>query len=220
MGASLPTLSIKLSKSEEELGIIFTARGIGYLLGTLGSAGVLNYPSITLSKQNLTSISIFISGLCMMLIQSLTHFRTLLFVFGIQGIAFGGIDTFANCALPELWKLDTNPWMQSMHASFGIGALVGPALVGHFKFNLAFHFIAYSSLVPIFGIIVTYYCCNSTNIDIDNEENKEGIEMLSFKDVELHEVEEDLKSLESMKLEGKQVTLIVPSLCCSLLNII
>lgn len=188
-------------------------------MGTLGSAGILNYPAITLSKQNLTSISILVSGLCMVLIQSTTDFRIILFVFGIQGFAFGGIDTFANCALPELWKLDVNPWMQSMHASFGIGALVGPALVGRFHFNSAFRFISISSLVPLFGIIASYYCCYSTSIDVDIElqseekfcdsefESKEGVEMI-YKDLVIYEPESVMAFADSKTIEGKQYQLV------------
>lgn len=166
LGAALPTLSASLNVKEDYLGIIFTARGIGYLLGTLISAAMMDNSAINLSKQTLTALSILLNGVCMAVIeQPSVGFNILLLVFGIQGLSFGGIDTFANCALPELWTTSVNPWMQTMHASFAVGALIGPALVGRFRFHIAFLTIAISSLLPFIGIVLTHWFCVYYDID-------------------------------------------------------
>jgi hypothetical protein len=34
-----------------------------------------------------------------------------LFFFFVQGLGFGGIDTMANCVLPELWGRRLQAWM-------------------------------------------------------------------------------------------------------------
>ena len=175
----MPTLSILLQKKEDDLGIIFTARGIGYLIGTLISAGLMDNPTINLSKHTLTALSILINGICMFLIQSVLDFKILLCIFCVHGISFGGIDTFANCALPELWTTQVNPWMQTMHACFAIGALVGPALVGRYKFSVAFLSISISSLLPLIGILSMNLFCAQNNIgkkDIENNENDLSID--------------------------------------------
>lgn len=175
LGASLPTLSLLLQKKEDDLGIIFTARGIGYLMGTLISAGLMDNSTINLSKHTLTALSILINGICMFLIQSVLNFKILLCVFCVHGITFGGIDTFANCALPELWTTQVNPWMQTMHACFAIGALIGPALVGKYQFSTAFLSISMSSLLPLLGILcMNLFCAQNIISKKDTEEENEN----------------------------------------------
>lgn len=89
LGAALPQIAIEFAKSESEFGVAFTFRGIGYLLGTLGSAAILNMKSIKLSKEFLASLCVALNGSMMLcILLSRNYFLVLLF-FGIQGIGFG-----------------------------------------------------------------------------------------------------------------------------------
>ena len=59
----------------------------------------------------------------------------------------------ANCVLPELWGVRVQPWMQALHSCFGIGAIIGPSLVGSFEWYNTFIIIAIASFVPTLGMI-------------------------------------------------------------------
>ena len=195
------------------------------MLGTLISAGLMDGSAINLSKHTLTALSILINGICMFLIQSVFNFKILLFIFCVHGITFGGIDTFANCALPELWTTEVNPWMQTMHACFAIGALIGPALVGRFQFSAALLSISISSLLPLLGILFMNLCYaksnvseevithNDNDVSIDFSLNRAGdcaiekdLEGRRYRQVGTSEAEEDCSSAEHESSGYKQAT--------------
>lgn len=150
LGAALPSLAEHFHRSETEFGVAFTSRGIGYLFGTLISACILHSSQITLSKAMITSISLLITGISTGIVILSDNFLLAIVCFFIQGIGFGGIDTLANCGLPELWGRRMQPWMQAMHSCFGIGGIVGPALVGAIGFYTTFWIISVASVLPSF----------------------------------------------------------------------
>jgi MFS transporter, FHS family, Na+ dependent glucose transporter 1 len=156
LGASLPALAVYFKQSEARFGLVFTARGIGYFLGTISSAAVLEIPS---SLKNYKSIFVCIASLVIGVFTSLipisTSFHFVLMLIWLQGFGFGMIDTFANCLLPELWGLRVGPWMQALHCCFGIGAIIGPAMIGLWKFQRTFTILGSASVVP--AIIIFFY---------------------------------------------------------------
>eukprot|EP01034_Spumella_vulgaris_P021797 gene21797-27866_t len=80
----------------------------------------------------------------------------------------------ANCVMPELWGLRVQPWMQALHSCFGVGAIIGPALVGSIGYRPAFIIIALFSFVPLAGLF--------------------GVYLLSLKQKPLQELEDDKES--------------------------
>lgn len=154
LGAALPSLGKELQS-----GICFSLRGAGFFIGTIVSAATASDASFPLSKEYLTALCILLSGAVTgMMVLSSNYYLTLI-LYGIQGAGFGGIDTFANCALPELWGLRAQPWMQALHAFFGVGAIVGPAIVGGMGYRAAFVVIFFMSIVPILGLMIYNAFC-------------------------------------------------------------
>jgi FHS family Na+ dependent glucose MFS transporter 1 len=49
-----------------------------------------------------------------------------------QGFAMGQLDCGANVLLIYLWEVEVGPWMQTLHASFAVGAFFAPILIVHF----------------------------------------------------------------------------------------
>lgn len=156
LGASLPALAVYFKQPESRFGLVYTARGIGYFMSTIGSAAILEIPS---SLKNYKSIFVCIAaliiGIFTALIPIATNFHFVMMLIWLQGFGFGMIDTFANCLLPELWGLRVGPWMQAMHCCFGIGAIIGPAMIGLWKFRRTFTFLGLSSVIPT--IIIFFY---------------------------------------------------------------
>lgn len=149
LGPALPTLATHFHKTTSQLGMAFTIRGLGYLAGTVGSAGVLSIDNNIFSKEMMTCIALVVTGVTCGVVASTDSFGLALACFFVQGIGFGGVDTMANCVLPELWGRRVQPWMQAMHSCFGFGAVIGPTLVGALSYRAAFNFIALASFSPL-----------------------------------------------------------------------
>ena len=102
-------------------------------------------------------MSVGLTGLAMGLIAGIDSYEAVLFLFWVQGCGFGGIDTFANVVLPEIWGDRVQPWMQALHSFFGVGAVLGPALVGGFGFSTAFIILAIISVIPLVAMVIEYF---------------------------------------------------------------
>jgi len=164
--------------TEKQFGLAFTLRGSGYFIGTFASAGILEFKSFIFSKQFIVCLAVSITGIANGMLTISKTYPLAMFLFLIQGLGFGFIDTFANCVMPELWRERVNPWMQALHSCFGIGAVIGPSLVGSLGWINAFILIAFLSLVPVLGLgmliqyqkINDYSNINNNNNIIDNDE--------------------------------------------------
>jgi FHS family Na+ dependent glucose MFS transporter 1 len=136
------------------MGFVFTSRGIGYLVGILLSAYILSFKDKFISKELLAALSQIICGLTLFFVDKTSWFPLCIFLYVVQGTFFGIINTVTNCLLPEIWGKRAQPWMQAMHSCFGIGAIIGPALVGYFGYQLDFFLLSVTSFVPCVMILL------------------------------------------------------------------
>lgn len=117
------------------------------MFGTLCSAAIMEFPNI--NKSFLSILSVIMMGLATGSVTVTNNYHIALVIFFIQGVSFGGIDTCSNCAIQDLWKQRVSPWMQALHSCFGIGAIIGPTLVGTLGFKYSFLIIFLVSLLPV-----------------------------------------------------------------------
>ena len=96
-------------------------------------------------------MSTLIIGLSTGLLNVFPGYDALHVLVFFQGLGFGGCDTIGNCIIPHLWgpTKRTQPWMQALHANFGVGALLGPVLVGALDLSSTNVFLAYGSIAPL-----------------------------------------------------------------------
>lgn len=156
LGAAMPSLSSDFHRSKSQFGLGFTSRGIGYLVGTILSAYLLQIKALADSKGLLTAVSLLITGVATSVVTLSTNFPLAIIMFFIQGIGFGGIDTMGNCGLPEMWGKRVQPWMQAMHSCFGLGGIVGPAMVGSIGYVSAFRIVGLMSFGPVLTLCIPY----------------------------------------------------------------
>jgi fucose permease len=152
LGASVPALSRALGKSESSIGFIFIFRGAGFLTGTLGSAALMTRPSLPLSKEFITCLASVVMGISTFLMSCTGSYHLVLGLSVFQGLGFGGIDCISNCLLPELWGSRIQPWMQALHLCFGIGAMIGPSLVGYFGYVTTYRVLGISAFAPLVAL--------------------------------------------------------------------
>lgn len=156
LGAALPSLASDFNHSKSQFGLGFTSRGMGYLVGTILSAYILQLKRFENSKSLLTAVSLLITGIATAVVTLSTNFPVAIFMFFVQGIGFGGIDTMGNCGLPEMWGKRVQPWMQAMHSCFGLGGIIGPAMVGSMGYVFAFRMVGLMSFVPLLALVCPY----------------------------------------------------------------
>ena len=116
LGSALPEMCKAFNVDEKEFGLAFTLRGSGYFAGTFASAGILEIKSFPLSKQFIVCLAVAITGLANGMLTISSTYAVAMFLFFLQGLGFGFIDTFANCVMPELWGKRVQPWMQALHS--------------------------------------------------------------------------------------------------------
>lgn len=148
LGAALPSLAAHFGKTKSEFGVAFTIRGLGYLVGTLSSAGILSFKEVTLSKEMITCLALLLTGITSAIISQANNYVLTICCFFIQGLGYGGVDTMANCVMPEVWGRRVQPWMQAMHSCFGLGAIAGPTIVGALGYSAGYEIIAVASFLP------------------------------------------------------------------------
>eukprot|EP00808_Paulinella_micropora_P021036 g59116.t1 len=123
LGAMVPDLAYRTGSNEDVLALLFTARSIGYLLGS----GLLGYCIDYLEPGLLNLLVITCGALVTVMLSTVTTTIYLLtMVITVQGFFFGGVDTLGNCLMIEIHGEDCNTYMQALHLSFAIGAFLGP----------------------------------------------------------------------------------------------
>jgi len=103
LAASIPEMSRSVDKDSTAFGELFTSRGIGFFLGTLIAAAVVESVKVNIPKHIYVCISILITGAASMMFSVTNSFLYLnALAFG-QGLGFGGVHTFTTLALMEMW---------------------------------------------------------------------------------------------------------------------
>lgn len=97
LGAALPELADKLSKATPDFRIAFTTRGAGYLIGTLLSAFIIKRLEMNITKTVFACVFLILTGVPMFVIAESRNFTSMMVLFGIQGVGFGGIDMMVSC---------------------------------------------------------------------------------------------------------------------------
>lgn len=154
LGAAIPVLAKHLSLRGTTLGWVFTVRAGGYIAGSFRIS--------RLHKDN-EKLSEIMSIGCAGLIASLMNFAIprsnsllmLLALCFIQGFGLSTMSTLGNIVLIELWGYNAGPWLQALHFSFGIGAILSSLLLGVSSGLLtAFDAFACLGTLPFLAVII------------------------------------------------------------------
>jgi fucose permease len=154
LGPALPFLSERLGVSVARLAMLFTARGIGYTVGTLLAAAIGHYGKDLFGKDSLNCLALAVSGATFLVLSLSKNFFVALVCFLFQGIGYGGMDTFANCFFPEIWGKRVQPWMQALHTCFGIGSIFGPLLIGNSGLFISYFLFSWLCFLPGVGLTI------------------------------------------------------------------
>lgn len=126
LGPSLPYLAENVGVSLGEIGFLFSARSLGYLLGSLaGGKAYDRFPAHRVLVLLLLTAS---AGLAFTPMAA--HLWLLAGLMLATGLALGGIDVGSNTLLAWVHGSRSRPYLNAMFFFAGVGSFLAPQLIG------------------------------------------------------------------------------------------
>jgi MFS transporter, FHS family, Na+ dependent glucose transporter 1 len=125
LGPALPKFAEHAGVSLGQAGLLFTARSLGYLLGSLyGGRAYDRLPGHRL-------LGAVMLGEVAMLALAPTVYRLWILagILMVIGLAEGALDVGNNLLLMWVYREESNPYLNALHFFFGVGAFLAPILV-------------------------------------------------------------------------------------------
>jgi len=126
MGPSLPGLAQQTHSPISALGFLFTARSLGYLLGSWQGGKIYDrLPGHPVAAAGLLSIAALLA-----LVPLVPWLWLLTPVMFLLGMADSVLDVGGNTLIVRVHGKQVGPYMTALHFFFGAGAFIAPLLVG------------------------------------------------------------------------------------------
>lgn len=126
-GPTLPRLAENTSSALNEINRMFIFGSLGYLAGSY--IGGRLYDRV--SGHHLMAGVLVLLGVMVALIPLATSLWMLLLIVTISGFAKGALDVGCNTLILWVHSDKVGPFMNGLHAFFGIGATIGPLIVAY-----------------------------------------------------------------------------------------
>jgi len=126
IGPTLPGLARQTHSGLDALGFLFTARALGYMLGSLRGGRLYDrLPGHTVAALGIVAIAALLA-----LIPLVPLLWLLVAVVFVLGISDSVLDVGGNTLLVRQHGDKSGPFMTALHFFFGVGAFVAPIVVG------------------------------------------------------------------------------------------
>jgi FHS family Na+ dependent glucose MFS transporter 1 len=125
LGPTLPALAEHTKTSLDQISILFAARALGYLLGSMFLGKFFDQ----LPGHYLLVAVLFSMGVAAALVPLAPLLWLLVVVMLVLGIGEGALDVGANLMLMWVQYRNTSPFLNALHFFFGLGAVLGPVIV-------------------------------------------------------------------------------------------
>ena len=128
IGPSLDALRAQSDSSTEAIALLFTANALGYIAGSLAAGRLYG----RIAGHRLLLAALLILAALTLTVPGLGSLGLLIVAFALIGIPLGVIDVGGNTLLVWLYRDDVPPYMNALHLSFGVGAVIGPLVFDRF----------------------------------------------------------------------------------------
>jgi FHS family Na+ dependent glucose MFS transporter 1 len=125
MGPTLPYLAQHTGSRLSEISFLFTARALGYLLGSLVSGRLYD----RLPGHRVLAGVLLLMAAMMAIVPTVSVLWLLAIVLLILGLGEGGLDVGGNALLVWVYQDRVSPFMNALHFFFGLGAFVSPIII-------------------------------------------------------------------------------------------
>ncbi|EGD79136.1 sodium-dependent glucose transporter 1 [Salpingoeca rosetta] len=129
LGPTLLDLATRLDATIAHMALAFTARSLGYLLGSIVGGLIFDRTAYSATMLATTLLLAATGSFCVPLAKNVP---VLAAVVSLQGLAMGFLDTGGNVLLIRCWKANCGPYLQGLHFCFGVGAFIAPLLAKQF----------------------------------------------------------------------------------------
>lgn len=128
IGPVLPELRDRTGSTLGAIGIVFTANSLGYILGSLAAGRSFG----RLPGNYLLAASLVWTAAVVAMIPFIELIWLLVVAFAAFGFALGFIDVGTNTLIVWVFRSDVPPYMNALHLSFAIGAVLSPLVIDRF----------------------------------------------------------------------------------------
>ncbi|CAG5116215.1 unnamed protein product [Candidula unifasciata] len=130
-GPTLLELGRRVHRDTEHMTFIFTARSVGFLIGSLVGGVLFDF----FDQQILLFYTLSLVAVATVGVPWCTALLSLSALICVQGVAIGVLDTGGNVFCIKIWGKRSAPFMQVLHFAFGIGAFLAPLIARPFLFD-------------------------------------------------------------------------------------
>ncbi|XP_063441403.1 sodium-dependent glucose transporter 1A-like [Mytilus trossulus] len=128
LGPALLDLQIITKTRLDEASYFLTAFSLGFLVAVAVAGWIF--------KKINRIIVLFVSTILIAIVTVVTpwcrHFGLMIVVFVVRGLTHGVADAGGNINILKIWGTESGPYMQTMHFSFAIGAVISPLAMAPF----------------------------------------------------------------------------------------
>lgn len=124
LAPSLETFRVKAGVSTGQIGVLFTAAAVGYLVGSLLAGRLL----AAVPGHHVIAGGLTIAAVMLLALPSTASLVAMVALQVLLGVGGGLVDVAANALV--LWTHRGGAVMNALHLCFGIGATVAPVIVG------------------------------------------------------------------------------------------
>lgn len=130
-GPTLLDLGKMVGEDTHHMVLVFTARSLGYLLGSVGG-GILGD---LWDQQMLLALILGITAVATAGIPWCTALSSMAVLISVHGVAIGVLDSGGNVFCIRIWGKQSPSYMQLLHFAFGVGAFLAPLVAWPFLSN-------------------------------------------------------------------------------------
>jgi FHS family Na+ dependent glucose MFS transporter 1 len=129
IGPTLLLLASNTSAALDDIGLIFTFRGVGWIIGSLVSGKLYELSFFSGRRHRILAFAVVAMAAFLFVFPFITNFYLLLFLHFLHALLMSANDVGCNSLMFIVWGTEVNPYMQLLHFSFGIGATASPAII-------------------------------------------------------------------------------------------
>ncbi|MBN1640864.1 MAG: MFS transporter [Anaerolineae bacterium] len=129
LGPTIAGLAERTGTTLGQISILFTARALGYLVGSFSSGRLYD----RLPGHPLMAGAVALMALSMALSPVIPVLWLVVIVFAITGLTEGAIDVGGNALLVWVYGARVGPYMNALHFFFGMGAFVAPVVIDQIR---------------------------------------------------------------------------------------
>lgn len=125
LGPTILGLAQRTGSTLSQVGILFTARSLGYLLGSFFGGRLYD----RVAGHPIMGTVLLIMGLTMAVVPGVPVLWLMAAIFALTGASEGALDVGGNALLVWVHGAQVGPFMNALHFFFGLGAFFSPILI-------------------------------------------------------------------------------------------